>query len=151
MALPRAAIDGRLAADPTLRFAQSGNAVASLRMVASDRKLNQQTQQWEDGDTLWIDVTCFGKLAENVCESVQKGDLLLVHGRLRTEEWDDRDSGQKRSKIALIADSVAVSLAFRQLPHAGATHEARAQRPAQPPPASTDPWGTPASEPDPPF
>lgn len=149
MPLPRVALECRLADDPALRFAQSGNAVAKLRVVASDRRLNQQTNQWEDGDTLWVDVTAFGKLAENVCESVQKGDLLLVQGRMRTEEWDDRETGAKRSKIALIADSIGASLQFRQLPHAGATHEARAARPA---PASTDPWGSaPAGDSDPPF
>jgi single-strand DNA-binding protein len=120
MALPRIAVDGRLAAEPELRFGQSGKAVARLRVVASDRRLNQATGEWEDADTLWIDVTCFDKLAENVCESVVKGDLVIVTGRLRTEEWQDRDSSQKRSKIAMLADSVAASLQFRQIPHGSA-------------------------------
>jgi len=115
-------------ADPELRFSQSGTAVARLRVVASDRKKNEQTGEWEDSDTLWLDVTCFNKLAENLCESVQKGDLLLVRGKLRTEEWDDRETGQKRSKIAMIADSVGASLAFRVLPHAGETHARRVEQ-----------------------
>jgi single-strand DNA-binding protein len=117
MALPRFAVDGRLAAEPELRFSQAGKAVARLRVVASDRRKNQNTGEWEDGDTLWLDVTCFDKLAENVCESVIKGDLILVSGKLRTEEWTDRDSNQKRSKITMVADSVAASLQFRQIPH----------------------------------
>lgn len=128
--LPRITIDGRLAADPELRFGQSGTPICRMRVVASDRRLNQQTKEWEDGDTLWIDVTAFKQLAENVVESVQKGDLVVITGKIKTEEWEDRESGQKRSKIAMIADSVAASLAFRVLPHAGATHAQRAPSPA---------------------
>lgn len=115
--LPKVTIDGRLADEPSLRFSPTGKAVARLRMVASDRRKNDASGEWEDGDSLWIDVTCFGKLAENVCESAAKGDLLLVIGKLKTDEWTDRDSSQKRSKITLIADSVGASLQFRQIPH----------------------------------
>jgi single-strand DNA-binding protein len=141
--LPRGSIEGRVAAEPVLRFSQNGKAIASLRMVAADRRKNA-SGEWEDADTLWVDVTCFDKLAENVCESVAKGDLVLVHGKWRTEEWTDRDSGQQRSKIAFLADTVAASLQFRQIPHGGS-------RPAQqrtPAPATGDPWG---SGEEPPF
>ena len=124
--LPRLTIEGRLAQDPELRFAPSGTAIASLRVVASDRRLNRDTGEWEDGDTLWIDVTCFKQLAENVVESFVKGDLLLIMGKLKTEEWEDRSGGGKRSKIAMIADAVGASVQFRTLPHAGATHAQRA-------------------------
>lgn len=127
MPVPRMTVEGRLAADPNLRFSQSGTAVASMRIVAADRRKNEQTGEWEDGDTLWLDVTCFNKLAENICESVQKGDLVVVHGRVRTEEWTDRESGQKRQKIAMIADTIGASLQFRVLPHGGETHAARAR------------------------
>jgi single-strand DNA-binding protein len=122
--LPRVAIDGRLAADPELRFGTSGTPIANLRLVASDRRLNQASGEWEDGDVLWIDVTCFKQLAENVVESFTKGDLVLVYGKLKTDEWQDREGG-KRSKIMLIADAVGASVQFRTLPHAGATHAAR--------------------------
>lgn len=128
--LPRITVECRLAADPELRFSQSGTAVARMRVVAADRRLNQQTNEWEDGDVLWLDVTAFKQLAENVVESVQKGDLVVITGKIKTEEWDDRETGQKRSKIAMIADTVSASLQFRVLPHAGETHRQRAQ--AQP-------------------
>jgi single-strand DNA-binding protein len=139
--LPRLPIEGRLAAEPELRFSQAGNAVARLRLVASDRKHNDATGQWEDTDSLWIDVTAFGKLAENVCESVVKGDLVIVTGRLKTDEWQDKDSGQKRQKIVLIADAVGPSLAFRTTPH-GASRQApqRLANPVQQAyPQETDP------------
>lgn len=121
--LPRITMEGRVVADPGLTFGQSGTAICRMRMVAADRKLNQQSGEWEDGDTLWMDVTCFKQLAENVVESVVKGDLVVVTGKIRTEEWDDRDTGGKRSKVALIADTVSASLQFRTIPHG----EARAR------------------------
>ena len=126
--LPRITIECRVAAEPELRFAQSGTAICRLRVVAADRRLNQQTNEWEDGDTLWLDVTAFKQLAENTVESVAKGDLLLIQGKLKTEEWQDRETGQKRSKVSLIADTIAASLAFRVLPHAGETHRQRAEQ-----------------------
>lgn len=128
--LPRIALEGRLAADPELRFGTSGTAIARMRVVAADRRQNS-SGEWEDGDTLWMDVTCFKQLAENVVESFQKGDLVLLYGKIKTEEWTDKTSGMQRSKIAMIADSVGASLAFRTLPHAGATHAARAPAPVQ--------------------
>ena len=119
-------IEGRLAAEPELRFSNSGIAICRLRVVAADRRMNQQSGEWEDGDTLWIDVTAFKQLAENIVESFTKGDLVMVFGKIKTEEWEDRDSGGKRSKIAMVADAVGASVQFRTLPHAGAEHAARA-------------------------
>lgn len=152
--LPRVMVDGRIAAEPELKFGQTGTAVCRLRMVASDRR-RREDGEWEDSDTLWLDVTCFGALAEHVVESVQKGDLVLAHGKLRTEEWADRETGQKRSKISLIADAVAASLQFRVLPHAGATHAQRAPNPVQQAYGAGDPGAVRApyvpQQDDPPF
>lgn len=156
MTLPRVAIEGRAVADPELRFAPSGMAVGRLRLVASDRKKNEATGEWEDSKTLWVDVTMFKSLAENVAESIEKGDLVTVVGKLATDEWNDRDSGEKRSKTVVIADSVAASLTFRTIRHgdgkaaraSGAPSGSPSGRPEQ------DPWATKASDPndmDPPF
>lgn len=148
--LPRVTIDGRLAADPELRFGKTGTAICNMRLVASDRRQNDHGE-WEDGDTLWIDVTCFRQLAENCVESFQKGDLVLVHGKLKTEEWESREGG-KRSKIAMVADTVGASVQFRVLPHAGATHAARAPAPVQQAYAGGAPstYGGPTAD-EPPF
>jgi single-strand DNA-binding protein len=141
MSVPRITVAGRLADDPSLKFAQSGKAVARLRLVASDRKKNEQTGTWEDADTLWISATCWDKLAENVAESTKKGDLVVVTGRLVTEEWTDRE-GNKRSAITLKVETVAADLQFRVLPHQGAAHQERAASlPGEQPAA--DPWATP--------
>lgn len=122
MVLPRVAIEARVVADPELRFSPSGVAVGSFRMVSSDRK-KDESGEWVDGDTLWMAVTCFKNLAENVAESVAKGDIVVVQGKLRTEEWEDKTTGEKKSKVAMIADTVSVSLQFRTVPHGGGRTE----------------------------
>lgn len=137
--LPRITLEGRVVADPGLTFGKSGTAVCKMRLVAADRRLNQQSGEWEDGDTLWMDVTCFKQLAENVVESVVKGDLVIVTGKIRTEEWDDRDTGAKRSKVAMIADTVSASLQFRTIPHG------EARRTAAPAPANQAYGGAPST------
>lgn len=131
MPLPRITLEGRVVADPELRFGQSGTAICRMRLVAGDRKKNDHTGEWEDGDSLWMDVTCFKQLAENVVESVVKGDLVIVTGKIRTEEWQDRDSGAKRSKVSMVADTVSASLQFRIIPHGEARRAAAATPVAQ--------------------
>jgi single-strand DNA-binding protein len=93
-----------------------------------------------DDKTLWIDVTCFGRLAENVIESTRKGDLLTVVGRLQTDNWETKE-GEKRSKIALVADSAAASLAFRTIPHGAGQAERSGGQQQQSRPAA-DPWAS---------
>jgi single-strand DNA-binding protein len=103
--------------EPELRFAPSGTAVTKLRLVASSRK-KDENGEWVDDKTLWMGVTVFKQLAEHVAESVAKGDLVVVTGRLQTDEWTT-DAGEKRSAVAMIADTVSVSLQFRTVPHSG--------------------------------
>lgn len=142
MPLPRITVEGRVVADPELRFGTSGVAICRVRLVASDRRKNEKSGDWEDGDVLWITATCFKQLAEHVAESVAKNDLLLVTGRIRTDEWTT-DAGEKKSAVSLTADSVAVSLQWRTVPHG----EARVQRSSTPQP---DPWSSNATD-EPPF
>ena len=115
MSLPVVTIEGRMVADPELRFAPSGIAVAKFRLVASSRKKNE-SGEWVDDRTLWINVTSFKQLAEHVAESLGKGDLVVCTGRLQTDEWTT-ESGEKRSQTALVADTVGASLQFRTIKH----------------------------------
>lgn len=146
--LPRVTVEGRLVADPELRFAPSGVAVGNFRLVASDRKKDEASGEWVDTKTLWLRVTCFKQVAENVAESLEKGDLVTVVGKLSTDEWEDKE-GNKRSATSLIADSVAASLQFRTIRHS----EGRSQRSSERPAVTTDPWsrGGPADDSEPPF
>ncbi|MFD0404992.1 single-stranded DNA-binding protein [Kitasatospora sp. NPDC127116] len=110
MALPTMTGVGRVVADPTLRFTSGGAAVANVRLVFQNRRLNQQTQQWEDGETLWIDGTAWNTLAEHVAETLTQGMEVLVTGEPRTESWEK--DGQKHSRVSLTIRSIGPSLAF---------------------------------------
>jgi single-strand DNA-binding protein len=148
-------VEARVVEDPELRFTAAGMAVGKLRLVASDRKKNPDSGQWEDGKSLWIDVTMFKQLAENTVESVTKGDLVVVTGKLSTDEWTDRETGAKRSKITMVADTVAVSLAFRTVRH-GEGRAARAGGQPSGQSVTDDPWSSAPVSPrgfadDPPF
>jgi single-strand DNA-binding protein len=143
--LPLITIEGRCVDDPELRFAPSGIALAKLRVVASSRKKNE-ANEWVDDKTLWIDVTCFRQLAENVAESIGKGDLITVVGKLQTEEWTNKE-GEKRSKISVTADSVAASLLFRTIKHG----EGRPDRSRDRSGGSGDPWASQPKDDEPPF
>lgn len=144
--LPVIQFEGRVVRDPELRFAQSGMAVAKIRTVATSRK-RQDDGTWVDDKTCWLDVTCFKQQAENVAESITKGDLIVVTGKLQTEEWEDKNTGDKRSKITCIADSVGLALAF----HAAKSQKVERAQPADP--GGEDPWAGPPAEGDgqPPF
>lgn len=101
-------VAGNCVADPELRTANSGTSVLSFAVAVTGRKKNESSGQWENGDTSFFDVVCFGKLAENVADSVSKGKRVMVMGSLRQSSWEK--DGQKRSKIELVADEVGPSL-----------------------------------------
>lgn len=135
MALPRITVEGRLGADPSLRFIPSGKAVSDLRICATQQK--KVNDEWVDDKSLWIDATIWGQYAENVAESFRKGDAVVVSGRLETQEWNN-EAGEKRSKIHVLADEVAIPLRFRQVPH-GSGQATRTQTRDNP---TTDPYQT---------
>lgn len=94
---------GRLTADPELRYIPSGQAVATLRLATSRKWTGKDGQ--EKKDTLYIDVSVWGRQAETCSEYLKKGSSLHVEGYLKTEQWEDKD-GKKQSKIKVEADHV---------------------------------------------
>lgn len=143
--LPICTMEGTVVADPELRFSPSGVAVGSFRMVANGRKFDKEKNEWVDDKVLWMRVVCFRKLAENAVESLRKGDLAVVQGKISTDEWEDSD-GNKKSAVQLLADSVAVSLQFRPVPHSAGRAERSSGSVTEP-----DPWATGGQDSDPPF
>jgi single-strand DNA-binding protein len=103
-------IVGNCTRDPELRFTASGQALASFGVAVNRRWQNRQTNEWEEAVS-FFDVTCWAQLAENVAESVQKGARVVVTGRLDQRSWETQD-GDKRSKVEIVADDVAPSLAY---------------------------------------
>ena len=102
-------VAGNVTRDPELRFTHAGAAVATFSVAVDRRWQNRQTQEWE-GQVSYFDVACWKELAENVAGSVTRGDRVLVTGRLEQRSWEDKNTGDKRSKIEIVADDVAVSL-----------------------------------------
>src|SRR4051812_27511987 len=94
MSLPTLSGVARLLEDPQLRFTPSGVAVAKLRLVFNSRKLNQQTQQWEDADSFFVDGVLFKEAAEQAAESYQRQSEVLVQGRLKTRQYEDKDGNK---------------------------------------------------------
>lgn len=100
-------ITGNAGGPPELRFTPSGQAVANFG-VAVNRRWKDKQDEWQE-QTSWIDVVAWGELGENAAECVQKGMRVTVNGRLDQRSWETQE-GDKRSKIEIVADDVAVSL-----------------------------------------
>ena len=103
-------IVGNCTRDPELRFTPSGQAVATFGVAVNRRWQNRQTQEWEEAVS-FFDVTCWGQMAENACESLQKGSRVIVTGRLDQRSWET-EAGEKRSKVEIVADEVGPSLRY---------------------------------------
>ena len=98
----RVILVGNLTRDIELRYTPSGTAVTELGMAVNDRRKNQ-TGEWVE-ETTFIDVTLWARTAEVASEYLGKGDSLLVEGRLKLDQWDDKQTGQKRSKLGVVLD-----------------------------------------------
>ena len=109
MSLPTVSLTGNAVADASLRFTSSGIAVASVRVACSSRK--KVGDQWEDGDTTFLDVSAWRQLAENMAESVTKGTTITVTGELKQRSWETPE-GEKRSAYEVSARSVALDLSL---------------------------------------
>ena len=101
-------LTGNATREPELRYTPSGQAVASFGLAVNRRWQNRQTQEWEEAVS-FFDVTAWQQLAENCSESVGKGTRVTVTGRLDQRTWETPE-GEKRSKIEVVADDIAVSL-----------------------------------------
>jgi single-strand DNA-binding protein len=148
MYLPNVNGEFRAAADPELRFTPSGKAVATLRAVASSRRKNPETEEWEDDKTFWTKVTIWGQTAENVVESIGKGDLFLIaNGRGETEEWEDKE-GQKRVGINVTANEIGPSLNWQTAKVVRAQRsQGQGQQQAPPQQQQGGQWGQQQSDP----
>lgn len=102
---------GNVVADPELRFIPSGAAVASFRIASTPRRYNSQTNQWEDGEALFLTCNVWRQAAENVAESLSKGMRVIVNGRLRQRSFQDKD-GNNRSSYEIEVDEVGPSLRY---------------------------------------
>lgn len=142
-----------------MRFTSGGMAVCEIQLAFNSRKLNRQTNEWEDADVFYIRATAFKALAENAADCLAKGMEVHVSGRLKTEQWEDKNGGGKRSAPSLLLDSIGPNLAYatakvEKVSRGGSggspAHGRSGSAPAE------DPWGSAPSGPvddgsEPPF
>lgn len=99
----RVILMGNLTRDPELRHLPSNMPVVDMGLAVSERYQDKQSGEWVDRPN-FIDCTAFGKSAESIAKFFAKGRPILVEGKLRYEQWDDKQSGQKRSKLKVVID-----------------------------------------------
>ena len=166
---------GNLTADPELRFTPSGAAVANFTVASTPRTFDRQTNEWRDGDAMFLNCAVWRQAAENVAESLQKGMRVIVHGRLRSRSYETRE-GERRTVFEIDVDEIGPALKYATAKvsrNTGGGQGSGSRSPAgggsgnygEDPWAagattggnvgagrqqSSDPWSTPQSE-DPPF
>src|SRR5512140_1327995 len=96
---------GNLGKDPEVRYTSGGQGVANLRIATSRSWTDKQSGQRKE-ETEWHDVEVWGKQAEQCGEYLAKGRQVYIEGRLKTDKWQDKQSGQERSKVKVVADTV---------------------------------------------
>ncbi len=100
---------GNLVDDPELRFTPSGAAVAKFRVASTPRTFDRQTNEWKDGESLFLTCSVWRQAAENVAESLQRGMRVVVQGRLKQRSYED-NQGVKRTVFELDVEEVGPSL-----------------------------------------
>ncbi|TDO67451.1 single-strand DNA-binding protein [Kribbella sp. VKM Ac-2571] len=111
---PPITLIGNLTGDPELRFTPSGAAVANFTIASTPRTLDRQTNEWKDGETLFISCAVWRQVAENVAESLTRGSRVVVHGRLKARSYDDRD-GNKRTVFECDVEEIGASMRYATL------------------------------------
>jgi single-strand DNA-binding protein len=168
---------GNLTADPELRFTPSGAAVANFTVASTPRTFDRQTNEWRDGDAMFLNCAVWRQAAENVAESLQKGMRVIVQGRLKSRSYETRE-GERRTVFEIDVDEIGPALKYATAKvsrnasggqgggrsSSGASSGGAANYGDDPwatggsagdagggrPQQSSDPWSTPQSE-DPPF
>jgi single-strand DNA-binding protein len=102
---------GNLTADPELRFTPSGAAVANFTVASTPRTFDRQTNEWRDGEAMFINCAVWRQAAENVAESLQKGMRVIVQGRLKSRSYETRE-GERRTVFEIDVDEIGPALRY---------------------------------------
>ena len=125
---------GNLTRDPELRYTPKGTAIAKVGLAVNRVWTNEAGEKKEE--VTFVDVDIFGRTAENVGQYMRKGRPMLVEGRLKLDQWDDKQTGQKKSKLGVVAETVQFLGSAPGGGEGGAPAAPRAPRPAAAAPAS---------------
>jgi single-strand DNA-binding protein len=130
---------GRIGTEPEIKFGQAGNAVLKFRVVTNARR--QVDGKWEDVDTSWWSVTAFRQLAENLAESIKKGDTVIVVGKIKQRTYET-PQGEKHSIVEVLAESVGPDLRWAVAQVKKAERVGRQQFADAKAAIEDDPWNT---------
>lgn len=108
---PTTTITGNLTADPELRFTPSGVPVANFTIASTPRILDRQSNEWKDGETLFIRCTVWRETAEYIAESLTKGSRVIAEGTLKSRRFETKD-GENRTTIELDVEEIGASLKY---------------------------------------
>ncbi|MEV0487332.1 single-stranded DNA-binding protein [Streptomyces sp. NPDC050508] len=139
---------GNLVDDPELRFTPSGSAVAKFRVASTPRTFDRQTNEWKDGEALFLSCSVWRQAAENAAESLQRGMRIIAQGRLKQRSYEDRE-GVKRTVYELDVDEVGPSLtrATAKVTKVSGQRSGVSAGSA----SAGDPWNSGGGQPNPPF
>ena len=135
---------GNLTADPELRFTPSGAAVANFTVASTPRIFDRQTNEWKDGEALFLRASVWRDFAEHVAGSLTKGMRVIAQGRLRQRSYQDRE-GNQRTSIELEVDEIGPSLRYATAQVTRAASNGGGQSRPQQQQVSDEPWSTPGS------
>lgn len=118
-------IVGNLVDDPELRYTPSGDAVANFRVASTPRVYDRESAEWTDGETLFLTCTVWRQYAENVAESLARGNRVIVQGRLKQRSYENAE-GEKRTVYEIDVEDVGPVLRFgtARLTHGNAAEKA---------------------------
>jgi single-strand DNA-binding protein len=141
---------GNLVDDPELRFTPSGAAVANFRIASTPRTFDKQSNEWKDGDSLFLSCAVWRQAAENVAESLQKGMRVVVTGRLKSRQYETRE-GEKRTVFEIDVEEVGPSLKYAtakvtRASRSGGGGGYSAPQGGGQQSGGDDPWATPAAQ-----
>lgn len=140
---------GNLTRDPELRYTPKGLAIAKIGIAVNRQWRTESGEQKEE--VTFVDVDAFGKQAETLGQYMRKGSPILIEGRLRLDQWDDKQTGQKRSKLGVVVEGFQFLGGGQRSDAAGAPAGPRPARPAAPPPGDADSDMPPQESDDVPF
>ncbi len=143
---------GNLTSDPELRYTQNGLAVANFTIASTPRNFDRASNEWKDGEALFLRASVWREFAEHVASSLTKGSRVIVTGRLRQRSYETKE-GEKRTTIELEVDEIGPSLRYATASISRAASSGRGGSGSDEPwgaaPAvGADPWGAPGVAPD---
>lgn len=134
---------GNLTSDPELRYTQGGAAVANFTIASTPRTFDRASNEWKDGEALFLRSSAWKELGEHVAASLTKGSRVVAQGRLKQKSYETKE-GEKRTSIEFEIDEIGPSLRYAtaQVTRAASNAGGRPAAPAPAQPAAPDAWAT---------